>query len=601
MALQTKEFPVTSNTFTLKLTVVENSTSTPGNSSSVTYKLELISTTKDFYVYGVGAEVRLDGRTVATRSRTDDPKVDLPVRSSVTLLSGTTTIGHNSDGSKTMSVGFSIDMASASYTPGPMSGSGSMPLTKVPRGATISSATNFNDEENPIVKVSNPAGVSVQLGIYKTDGKTALAAYRTISGTSYTFSLTSTERDALRKVSTTSNTATVRFYVKSTVGGQEFISYVAKTLTIKNPEPTLSPTVEDVNDVTVALTGDKNKMVKYHSNASIEFGAAAVKFASLTRRSVDCGGKSLTDDGTINAVESGSFLFAVVDSRGNVTSKSVAKSLVEYVKPTANIGGGTPDGTGAFDFIVSGSCFAGSFGLEDNEVTLEYHYKALGSAVWGSWMPMEMSIDGTGYVAVANITGLNYQVTYEFQARITDKLDQVLSEVKVVRSIPVFDFSEDNFNFNVPVSTTEYNSDGTEEVHGLARCGMTARIASSVSVTGGELEIPLGAVLQEFGGCELSGGGIKVANDGVYEISASVYYSQMVDPMYVGLYVRAGIEEVVSSHTGIAGGVGAVVSPTSVVALSAGDVVSLYAYTPPGLTAAVSNDPRTRLTVAQIF
>lgn len=599
MALQTKTFDVSKNTFTLRLTVTENSTSTSGNSSSVSYKLELISTTKDFSQFGVGASVSLDGRVVATRDRYTASKISLGTYSNVTLLSGSTTIGHDNQGNKTISVSYSIDMAAASYAPGPMSGSGSMALTKIPRGATISSAPNFNDEENPVVKVSNPAGVSVQLGIFK-DSTHAIADYRVISGTSYTFNLTTAERNLLRQVSTTSNTAQVRFYVKSTVGGQQFIFFTTRTLTIKNPAPTLAPTVEDVNPLTVALTGDPSVMVRYASKAQVITGAKAVKFATLKSVKVTNGSKSISGDGTISGVEFGSFQISATDSRGNTTTATVKKTLVEYVTPTCYIGEGAPNAVGEFDFSTSGTAWNGDFGADVNLLTAEYRYRLQGGD-WGEWLPMGVRTNGNSYTATVHVTGLDYTAMYEFQGRITDRLNTAGSATKTVTSIPVFDFGRNDFNFNVPVFLTKYLEDGTKEVHGLDRCGMTARIASNVSMTGGEKEIPLGSVLHGFGGCELADGRIKVANDGVYEISASVYYSQMVDPMYVGLYVRAGIEEVVSSHTGIAGGVGAVVSPTSVVALSAGDVVSLYAYTPPGLTAAVSNDPRTRLTVAQIY
>lgn len=599
MALQTKTFDVSKNTFTLRLTVTENSTSTSGNSSSVSYKLELISTTKDFSQFGVGASVSLDGRVVATRDRYTASKISLGTYSSVTLLSGSTTIGHDNQGNKTISVSYSIDMAAASYTPGPMSGSGSMPLTKIPRGATITSAPNFTDEDDPVVKVSNPAGVSVQLGIFK-DSTHAIADYREISGTSYTFNLTNAERNLLRQVSTTSNTAQVRFYVKSTVGGQQFIFFTTRTVTIKNPAPTLNPTVEDVNPLTVALTGDSSVMVRYASKAQVITGAKAVKFATLKSVKVTNGSKSISGDGTISGVEFGSFQISATDSRGNTTTQTVKKTLVEYVTPTCYIGEGTPNAVGEYDFTTSGTAWNGDFGEAVNLLTAEYRYRLQGGD-WGEWLPMEVRTNGNSYTAMVHVEGLDYTAMYEFQGRIKDRLNTAESATKMVTSIPIFSFNRENFEFGVDVFLAEYFQDGTKKVHGLARCGMMARIASTVSMTGGEKEIPVGAVLQEFGGCELSGGGIKVANDGIYEVSASVYYSQMVDPMYVGLYVRAGIEEVVFSHTGIAGGVGTVVSPTSIVALSAGDVVSLYAYTPPGLTASVSNDPRTRLTVAQIF
>lgn len=451
MALQTKTYTQSSNTFTLELTVVEQSTSTAGNSSTLSYTLKLKSTTKNFAQYGVGAAVKLDNQTVAVRDRGSAPRITLGTYSEVTLLSGTRTVGHTSDGSKSMSLAYSLDMASASYTPGPMSGSGTMTLTKIPRGATITSAPNFTDEDNPVVKVSNPAGVSVQLGIFK-DSTHALANYRTISGTSYTFRLTQAEREAMRKVDTTKNTAQVRFYVKSTVGGQTFITYLTRTLTIKNPAPTLNPTVKDVNQTTLALTGESGNLVKYYSQVAVKTGAQAVKGASLVRQSVTCGSHTLTGDGTLEGVESGTIVVSATDSRGNTTTKTVERKLVGYVRLSCTLGQGTPDASGRYDLEVAGACYYGSFGEADNTLTVEYRYRAQGTEDWGAWTAVDRTTPmGFTYVAHATVEGLDYQTAYEFQARAADALEQVESEVKVVKASPGFDWGKDDFAFHIPV------------------------------------------------------------------------------------------------------------------------------------------------------
>ena len=121
MPLQVKTYSQVSNTYTLEITITENSTSTPGNSSSVAYVLKLKSSSKNFTQYGVGASVKLDGKQVAYRDRKTAPQITLGTYSEVTLLSGTVTIGHNTDGSKSMSISYSLDMAAGSALPGRIS------------------------------------------------------------------------------------------------------------------------------------------------------------------------------------------------------------------------------------------------------------------------------------------------------------------------------------------------------------------------------------------------------------------------------------------------------------------------------------------------
>ena len=448
MALQTKTYTQSSNTFTLELTLVEQSTSTGANTSTLSYTLKLKSTTKNFAQYGVGASVKLDNQTVAVRDRGSAPKITLGTYSEVTLLSGTRTVAHQSDGSKSMSFFCDLDMASASYTPGPMSGSGTMTLTQIPRGATITSAPNFTDEDNPVVKFSNPAGMSMELCIKSGDESEILVAYRKVSGSSHTLSLTQGERETLRAYAT-KNTATVVFVLRS---NGSFFSTSAKTLTIKNPAPTLAPTVEDVNPATLALTGESGNLVKYYSKVEVKTGAKAVKGATLVRQSVTCGSRTLTGDGTLEGVESGTIVVSATDSRGNTTTKTVERKLVGYVRLSCTLGQGTPDASGRFDLEITGASYYGSFGGQDNTLTVEYRYRAQGAEAWGVWTGVDRTTPmGFTYVAHATVEGLDYQTAYEFQARAADALEQVESQVQVVKASPGFDWGRDDFAFHIPV------------------------------------------------------------------------------------------------------------------------------------------------------
>lgn len=391
----------------------------------------------------------LDGKTVATRDRYSAPQISIGTYSSVTLLSGTTTVAHNTDGKKSMSVKFTLDMASAAWTPGPMTGTATMTLTDIPRQATITSAPDFTDEDNPTVKWSNPAGGSVQLGIFN-GSFTPLADYRSASGSSYTFQLTQQEREAMRKVDTTKNTAQVRFYIKNTAGGQTFITFTTRTLTIKNPAPTLAPSVEDVNPTTLALTGDSGTLVKGYSNAKVTTGAKAVKQATLKSQKVTCGKKTLTGDGTIEAVESGTFSIEATDSRGNTTKQTVTKTLINYFPPTCAIQPGSPDILGRFTLKAAGVVFSESFGSVKNAVALQYRYRVKGELSWPDWQSMSVSGE-QNYTATASLSGLDPHATYEFQVRATDKLATTESAVKVINTIPMARIKDGTIDFGFTI------------------------------------------------------------------------------------------------------------------------------------------------------
>ena len=119
-------------------------------------------------------------------------------RGSETVMTKTVDVYHASDGSKTVSVSAFFHGTNTNE----ITGSGSLVLTKIPRQATLSSAPNFTDEDNPVINYNNPAGNSVsglQAAIYSADGARSLVGYRDVPKTAsaYTFTLTASERLAL--------------------------------------------------------------------------------------------------------------------------------------------------------------------------------------------------------------------------------------------------------------------------------------------------------------------------------------------------------------------------------------------------------------------
>ena len=185
---------------------------------------------------------------------------------------------------------------------------------------------------------------------------------------------------------------------------------------------------------------------------AVKTGAQAVKGASLVRQSITCGGHTLTGDGTLEGVESGTIVVSATDSRGNSTTKTVERKLVGYVRLSCTLGQGTPDASGRYDLEVVGACYYGSFGAAENTLTVEYRYRAQGTEAWGAWTAVDRTTPmGFTYVAHATVKGLDYQTAYEFQARAADVLEQVESEVKVVKASPGFDWGKDDFAFHIPV------------------------------------------------------------------------------------------------------------------------------------------------------
>ena len=375
-----------------------------------------------------------------------------------TITSGRTmTVNHDSAGNATATIYWKAGYNASWGKFQKPSGSFNITLPQIPRQANLTSASDFTDEGNPTVNYSNPAGTAVdelRCSIYNDAGSVAYAEYRDVSktGTSYTFNLTSAERDALRQACT-GKSMTVRFYLKTKIGGTYYYSSIAKTMTITNGNPTLNPTVVDTNSTTKALTGSNAKLVKFFSNAQWAHNAAAVKKASISQYTMSNGGTSYnTASGTINGVQNNSFAFTVKDSRGNITSKSLTRTMINYVKLTADLSVKMTV-AGEATLKCTGNYFNGSFGSQSNTLTFQYRYKELNGS-YGNWITATPSKSGNTYSISPTISGLDYRKKYVFQFNVVDKLMNVNSAEMSARALPVFDWSENDFNFNVPVTST---------------------------------------------------------------------------------------------------------------------------------------------------
>lgn len=338
--------------------------------------------------------------------------------------------------------------------------------------ATITYAPNFNDESNPTIKYNNPAGKTVTSlqACISLDGTTADIAYRNISktGTSYTFNLTTAERTVLREATTGSNSRTVKFIIKTVTDGTTYTDSKLKTLKIINCQPSLSPVLYDNNEKTVALTGDNKILVKHYSNVYYVFNWTTKKYATMSNCKFTCGNKSAyaTGSGTIEAVEGGGYEFSATDSRGNTATAIGSLMMVNYIKLTCNVSAEAPTTDGTVNFTIKGNYFNDSFGLKNNVLVLQYRIKA-NSEDYGDWTETTYTLNGNTYSTTVELTGLDYKNQYTIEARAVDYLDVITSKEIKIKTKPVFDWGENDFNFNVPVTITD--DTGTYNLSGLAK------------------------------------------------------------------------------------------------------------------------------------
>ena len=451
----------------------------PNNRSKINWTLTAVGGVEG-YAYSTGpTTVTINGTKVWYKERLSYTTRVFPTIKGST--SGSIYVPHNADGTKTISV----SVSTAIYYADVKTSSSTWTLDALPRGAYITGDTNFSDDEMPTITYSNPLGdkvTSIQACISLT-GKKDDIPYRDISktGTSYTFFLTDEELNTLyANTNDGKPSRTVYFYIKTVVDGYTYYNHTsAKTFTITDCEPTLELTqfketdeaiingrfqegeefpayFYDISDIAYTLTPTLKK------GATLKECFFGIDAYNESRKLIS-GNYATTLSGTITDIKGYYYEAYIIDSRGHKVELFDRFPLVPYVIPTINMDANIDvleETVAVATLRVNGALYIGSMGNSDNTFRIDYRYKENGGE-WSAWIfgtdTAHFGYDDENYVdtysAEIVIDDLNYQNSYEFQTRVVDSLKAIESHNSKVLSItPLFDWSNEDFNFNVPVN-----------------------------------------------------------------------------------------------------------------------------------------------------
>lgn len=308
---------------TYTLTLTEASTSVENNTSDVNYSFDLTDDSNWFWSnWGTSIKYSI----VANGSVVKSGSIPNHTTKNQNIASGSFTVPHNADGSKTLSFSFSVtDGAGQSYTSGNASGSGSMTLTQISRKANITSTEDFTDLGNPTVYYSNPAGNTVGslMACISLTGAKDDITYRDIpkTGTYYTFMLTEDERNLLRN-NTTSGSRNVIFFVRTIIGGVTYHSTDPKTFTVVETDDTRPAVTMTATLNNGSLPSQFNGMyIQGKSRLDVSISAQGKYSASITGYSATIGGE---------AYNSNPFLSNVLSKEGKVDIIGYAKDSRQF-------------------------------------------------------------------------------------------------------------------------------------------------------------------------------------------------------------------------------------------------------------------------------
>ena len=249
-------------------------------------------------------------------------------------------------------------------------------------------------------------------------------------------------------------------YSGNTLLGEETCTMTATT----NPAkccPVLSFTAVDVNNESIALTGNNKTNISGISNLRVVTEARAKNDAIIVSIVAQCGGTSKDGaDVTFEGADSADVYVTVTDSRGYSTllfAKDL--SLVGYITPTIipTITRDTPTGD-TVSVSVKGRWYNGSFGAAQNAMGLRISRKKTSEPNYHTEVVVPVTANGNEYTGTITLTDIDYTSAYSFELRLEDAVyadngyrNALYATVPLAKGIPIFDWGEDDFAFNVPV------------------------------------------------------------------------------------------------------------------------------------------------------
>lgn len=261
--------------------------------------------------------------------------------------SGSVTIQHNEDGTKSVSMSVRAAIYSASVN---CTGSKTFTLNKIDRYALISEFEDFTDEGNPTITYINPAGselvTNLKVRLTWNNGANYTAWNNlNVDGGTFTFDLDS-DRTALRSACANSNTLAVKYDLQSELNGTEYHNYKDAVMSVINADPTAGAiTYADTDATTSGITGDDQIIVQSQSTLQIHTAAATPKKeATISSYSLNFNGVDYTPDGNgdVDIVKpnyAGTFTATVTatDSRGNTGTATLSIPITAWAQPSATI------------------------------------------------------------------------------------------------------------------------------------------------------------------------------------------------------------------------------------------------------------------------
>jgi len=462
------------------LTVTETSYSIEDNTSVVSFSLK-ISKVHSGYDYNWGTNnasaytetVTIDGTTYTAHNGKYDGS------STTTYISGTQTINHNTDGSKTITCSFSVDdKTGQTYTSGDASASGSLTLTTIPRASTFNASSYSGTLGTSMSITYTSASNSFNHTLTLNLGSTTIGS----NNTSGTFTWTPDYSLASNNTSgkTLNGTLTLITYNGATELGRKTAPITLTMPNNSNMQPTMTLAKTDVNGYVTRFGAYvyTKSIIQITPTVSFKYDATIGSITYTIKKTNSSGAVLAT--GTYNTITYyryptnyvGTLYIEVLvtDTRGFTKTVTSSVSVVTYSPPNISQFQCERDATTESTincYIIGSSTNVNS--ASQNTTTWTLQYKKTSASSWttaNTW---------TGYTLSKQpqtITGTDVDATYDIKLTATDYFGNVIKTLIVTSTFTLMNFSNGGKGIAIGKSS---------EAENLFECDLNAKFNGTLT------------------------------------------------------------------------------------------------------------------------
>ena len=432
--------------YQLRIVWTVDSQSIANNTSSVTAKVQLVSTGSS---YTINSSASKSGSlTINGTKYTFTFTAALSGNQVKTIYTKTVTVAHNADGTKTCAfsatAGINVTLSDTYY--GNVTASGSGTFDTIARASTISSVTSsvaINGTNAVTVNITRASSSFTHTVVFSFG---SYSKTTTDVGTSTSYAIPTSWINAMPSATSGTAKVTVTTYSGSTKIG----SAVSKSFTLTVPD-TVVPTISAVTiaEAEAGLAAQFGAYVQGKSKLSVKITAAGVYSSTIKSYKTTIQGANFTaasfTSGVLAKSGTSTITITVTDSRGRTASTTRSLTVTAYAAPKIISFQGyrcLADGTENYEGTYLRAAINYSISPVDNKNTAAYtlDYKLQTASTWTTLTSGSVYALNSAIVSASGLFGVDN--SFDIRLSVTDYFGTVRSTFEIPTAFTLIDFNK---------------------------------------------------------------------------------------------------------------------------------------------------------------